>query len=158
MILASENIKRKGKACEKINWKKHVPLSKEGITWLAAWKRLSLAWPPFSVKWRTQTAQAAVGEGSRRDWNSRREWLAWSISINCPEDAHSSVKAQIEMPTERAAEVREERCWGLRRERPIRLYLTRKGKEREGLQIKDFQNLLGHLKNDHKTHLSPPTE
>lgn len=40
----------------------------------------------------------------------------------------------------------------------VMLYLTRKGKEREGLQIKDFQNLLGFLKNDHKAHLSPPTE
>lgn len=38
---------------------------------------------------------------------------------------------------------------GLRTEKGhsgVMLYLTRKGKEREGLQIKDFQNLLGHLK------------
>lgn len=68
------------------------------------------------------------------------------------------MKAQTEMPIEQAAEVRElsccsslreeERCRRLRREHSrVRLYLTRKGKEREGLQIKDFQNLLGHLKN-----------
>lgn len=120
---------------------------------------------------KVEQAKAACGSSETREQESRT-WggKGWPEALpHCPEDSGPSVKAQTEMPIEQAAEVRElsccsslreeERCRRLRREHSrVRLYLTRKGKEREGLQIKDFQNLLGHLKNDHKTHLSPPTE
>lgn len=113
-------------------------------------------------------------ESERRQDKGAEENRAWKGMANLkhfhklPWRRPPPVTAQTEMPIEGAdlsqgapatapTEGREVLKTGKELSR-VMLYLTRKGKEREGLQIKDFQNLLGFLKNDHKAHLSPPTE